>query len=206
MIPHTIKTRAKFYNDAHAKKYPDSHLTVGNRFITGVWMSGNNYKRHEPYYGAYPPNYLPRIISLFPDSERILHLFSGSLDKSTLERTFSEHEHVLIDTDPKSALKGALQIDAEGLSNALDANLAPDLVLADPPYSAEDAEHYGKALINKKKVINECWKILKPGGYLVWMDQSYPMFKKTMWKIVGTIGIIRSTNHRVRMVFIFVRL
>ena len=78
-----------------------------------------------------------------------------------------------------------------------------DLILADPPYSEEDALHYGKPMVNRNKVLSECLKILKQGGHLVWLDQALPMFRKTEWRLWGAIGVVRSTNHRVRMVFIF---
>jgi SAM-dependent methyltransferase len=121
----------------------------------------------------------------------ILHLFSGSLDDSI--------PGIKLDIKGKN---GVIEKDAEKLSGAFSEGRF-DLILADPPYSNEDALHYGTPMINRNKVVSECYKILKPGGFLVWLDQVFPMFRKTEFKLVGTIGIIRSTNHRVRCVFIF---
>ena len=47
---------------------------------------------------------------------------------------------------------------------------------------------------------------MKPGGNLVWLDQAWPMFRKDELRIWGVICVIRSTNHRVRAVFIFEKL
>jgi 16S rRNA G966 N2-methylase RsmD len=92
--------------------------------------------------------------------------------------------------------------DAENLSNYFNPSTF-EIIYADPPYSEEDARNYGFPLINRNKVIKEAYKVLIPGGFLVWLDQVFPMYRKVDYKLVGTINIIRSTNHRVRDVFIF---
>ena len=80
------------------------------------------------------------------------------------------------------------------------------LILADPPYSEEDAKRYGTPMVNRNTALKEATKILKPGGNLVWLDQVWPMFRKAELRLWGVIGVIRSTNHRVRAVFIFEKL
>jgi hypothetical protein len=50
-----------------------------------------------------------------------------------------------------------------------------DLVVADPPYSASDAERYGVAMVNRNKVMHELGERLPPGAFVVWLDQVYPM-------------------------------
>ena len=47
---------------------------------------------------------------------------------------------------------------------------------ADPPYSIEDSEHYANAMVDRKKVLSECAIVLRPGGYVVWIDQALPVF------------------------------
>ena len=95
--------------------------------------------------------------------------------------------------------------DAEQLSDCFVVNNGFKLIIADPPYTPEDAKKYGYKMPNRKKVLSECYKVVCPGGYLVWLDTRVPMWRKKEWKMVGTIGIVRSSNHRVRMVFIFKR-
>ena len=183
MENYSLIERAEFYKN----KFPYWPTPrADKRWLDGVWLLGNNYKG-SGLYGSYPPNYLKRIMSLFPDAKRILHLFSGSLQKGN---------YIRFDINKPSDIIG-------------DAHKLPfkpnsfDLILADPPYSLEDAKHYGKPLINRNKVVFQCSSILEPKGYLVWLDQVLPMFKKENLNLCGLIGIVRSTNHRFRIVSIF---
>lgn len=128
---------------------------------------------------------------MFPDMEDILHLFSGSLGY-TAGTNF--------DMNP------SLNVDVVGDANQLSNYFLPntfDLILADPPYSVSDAEHYGTPMINRNRVISECYKVLRPGGFICWLDQVLPMYRKVELQLVGTIGIVRSTNHRFRILCIF---
>ena len=178
--------RAKLYTEAFPK-YPP--LRADARWIDGLWFMGNNYKG-SGYYGAYPPQYLRRVMSMFPDAERILHLFSGSLPAGDYIR-FDDKQ-------------GDVQGNAEKLSEYFGQQF--DLILADPPYSAEDCDHYGTPMVNRNKVLRECAKVLEPDGCVIWLDQVLPMFKKTELHLCGAVGIVRSTNHRFRVVTIFKRL
>lgn len=181
--------RAILYNKAFPNFPP---LVFTDRWVYGIWMLGNDYRNKTTYYGAYPPTYLKRIISMFPDSEEVLHLFSGSLDKSV--------KGIRLDINPD--LKPDIIGDASKLSEIFEPKRF-DLILADPPYSNDDAKRYGTPLIKRNIVVSECFKVLKPEGYLIWLDQVLPMYRKDELKLVGTIGIIRSTNHRFRVVSIF---
>jgi len=188
-----LSDRAKLYNDSYPN-YPP--LVVSGRWLYGMWMIGNNYRSKRKFYGEYPPSFLERIMSMFPDCEEIVHLFSGSLDENTTGIRFDINP----DLDPTPNIIG----DAHRLSEYFEED-SVDLIIADPPYSEEDAAHYGTPLINRNKVVKECHKILKPGGFLVWLDQAYPMYRKNELHLVGTIGIIRSTNHRFRVCLIWER-
>jgi len=53
-----------------------------------------------------------------------------------------------------------------------------DLILADPPYSAEDADHYGTPLVNRNKVVETPSERMARGAHLAWLDQSQPMYAK----------------------------
>lgn len=174
-------------------KFPAPQVVNGTR-IESLWIMGNCYQT-SGYYGAYPHGYLDRVMSMFPDvlQDNILHLFSGSLPPGRYAR---------FDRRPES---GAEYI---GDANNLAVITLPrgfDMILADPPYSQEDAEHYGTCLISRKKVMEQCACILKPGGWLIWLDQVLPMFGKKEWDWSMAIGMVKSTNHRVRGVFGFRR-
>lgn len=78
----TIQDRVNFYN----VKFPKwSKCHIHNKIIYGFWLIGVWYNtanlRGFSFYGAYPPHYLERIRALFPECRKILHLFSGVLEK-----------------------------------------------------------------------------------------------------------------------------
>lgn len=184
----TLSERAELY---HVKFPSWPGLRATDRWIDGMWIMGNNY-RTSGYYGAYPHTYLDRVSSLFPDAERVLHLFSGSLPPGNYTRLDCLSE------------KGDVVGDAEALSSVFPERRF-DLIYADPPYSVEDCEHYGCPMVNRNKVVAECTKVLEPGGFLVWLDQVLPMFRKDELHMCGVIGMVKSTNHRFRVVTIFKR-
>lgn len=73
----TIQERAARYNAAFPQ-FPDSHFMISDRWVSATWILGNDY-RGSGMYGSYPPGYLPRITTMFPDVSTPLHLFGGSL-------------------------------------------------------------------------------------------------------------------------------
>ena len=182
--------RMELYNESFPK-YPP--LVHSNGWVYGVWMLGQNYKG-SGYYGSYPPTYLKRIMSMFPDAKDVLQLFSGSLTEDVIGDR--------LDVNPD--LNPDICVDAHYLSDAVKKKY--DLVLADPPYSNEDANKYGTSMVNRNKVIKECSKVLKQGGNLIWLDQVLPMFRKDDLSMWLTIGLVRSTNHRFRVVVGFEKL
>jgi len=180
MKDYSLKERADFY----ASTFPSFPAPrTDERWLDTIWVLGNNYKG-SGFYGAYPPNYIKRVTSMFPDAERVLHLFSGSIP---------DGDYFKFDTDIG---------DAHHLSNYFEP-CTFDLIMADPPYSVEDAEHYGTPMINRNTVLRECGIVLDTGGYIVWLDQVLPMFRKAELHLCGLIGIVRSTNHRFRVASIF---
>lgn len=202
MKPYTLQQRCAFYNTAF-HKWPDSHLWVGSRFIRGIWMIGNNFRNKSNYYGAYPRGYLQRVMSMFPDTEKILHLFSGSLRWVDLNEDFPNHKHILLDINGNG--DDTFIGHAEEVAKFFEKKYF-DLCLADPPYSIDDQQKYKiEYPVNRGKVMREVWGVMQSGSYMVWLDQVKPMFRKDQWHFCGTIGVDRSTNHRVRMVYIFRR-
>lgn len=47
---------------------------------------------------------------------------------------------------------------------------------------------------------------MAPGTHIVWLDQVLPMYRKDAFAIEAVIGMVKSTNHRFRVVTIFRRL
>lgn len=192
MKPYTLHQRADFYN----RSYPQLlRLEVGvhasRPFLHGFWFVGGG--NVSDFYGSYQTGYLERIDVLFPDAEKVVHLFSGSLPPSP--------KYTRVGIDGTGEYKSDLQIDAHHLSSYLKFN--PDLIMADPPYSVEDSEHYKCAMVNRAKVLDECCTVLRPGGFVVWQDQALPTFSNEKVRMVGAINYIRSTGNRFRTVTIF---
>ena len=185
MKVHSLKERANWYNQAFPQYAKYAWLQASPYWLWGIWSIGNNYKG-SGYYGSFPPKILDRIMSMFPDAVNILHLFSGSLDNKVKGDRFD------INPDLKPDIVG----DAHDLSNLVKKKY--DLIIADPPYSGEDAEHYGTPMVNRNKVVEECVKILYPHGFLLVLDQTLPMYKKRELNRCISIGVERSTNHRFR--------
>ncbi|MGA9868569.1 MAG: hypothetical protein WBQ75_19250 [Acetobacteraceae bacterium] len=159
----------------------------------GTWIMGNDYRVKSTYYGGYPAGYLRRIKALFPDKNRTLHLFSGQVDLTAFPGD-------TVDINP--ALKPTYVDDAQTLlSVPLETY---DLVLADPPYSVEDADHYQTTMI-KRNVVMRALQRLPIGAHIVWLDQVLPMYRKDAFEQEAAIGMWKSTNHRFRGITIFCR-
>lgn len=163
-------------------------------WLMGVWVLGNLYKRQSGLYGAFPGNLLKRVQALFPDRTETLHLFSGSLLSGPNEVTLDCQSYLGVSPS------------VFGLAQRLP--FLPetfDFVLADPPYSAKDAEHYQTPMIARGPVMREIGNVVRPGGFLCWLDAVRPMYNKAMWKQIGAIAVLVSTNTRVRCLSIFER-
>jgi hypothetical protein len=169
------------------------HMAAGpDGYLFGIWRMGNNYKVKSGYYGGYPATYLARIKALFPDKKRVLHLFSGHVDLALIPGD-------TVDLDPLAEptyLDDAQSLEAVPLEEY-------DLVLADPPYSVEDAEHYAPTMIKRNKVFKALGARLTDGCHVVWLDQTLPIYRKDLFVAEGAIGVVRSTNHRFRVVSFF---
>jgi hypothetical protein len=185
---------ARIANYDRVTGFPKSLFIAGDGRVVGTLIMGNNYRVKSNFYGGYPAGYLRRVKSLFPEKQNVLHLFSGKVDTEA----FPGHR---VDLNPE--LQPDYLDDAQTLENVpLDLY---DLVLADPPYSVEDAEHYGPSMINRNKVMTALAR-LPTGAHVVWLDQVLPMYSKAVWSIDAVIGMVRSTNHRFRVITIFRRL
>ena len=182
--------------DAYVRitRYPRSLFVGEDGRIVGTWIMGNAYGVKSGYYGGYPHGYLARVKAMFPDKQRALHVFSGRVDQSAWPGD-------TVDLNP--AMEPTYLDDAQSLSAVPLEHY--DIVLADPPYSVEDAEHYQPSMVKRNKVMRALTG-LSPGAHVVWLDQVLPMYRKTDWRVIAVIGMVKSTNHRFRVVTIFERI
>ncbi len=174
-------------------KFPRSLFQAEDGRVVGTWIMGNDYRVKSTYYGGYPAGYLRRVMALFPDKQKTLHLFSGKVDLVAAPGDTA-------DTNP--ALDPTYVDDAHHLTNVPLEKY--DLVLADPPYSVEDCDHYGTSMVKRNTVLRALQK-LPSGAHIVWLDQVLPMYRKDCFVLEATIGMWKSTNHRFRGITVFRR-
>lgn len=186
-----MELKDRIDNYVKVTKYPRSLFISEDNRIVGTWIMGNAYGVKSGYYGGYPAGYLARIKAMFPDKKRALHVFSGRVDQSAWP---GDTVDLNIDVEP------TFLDDAQSLKN-VPLELY-DIILADPPYSVEDAEHYVPSMVKRNKVMDALSRVAA-GTHVVWLDQVLPMYRKADWRIVAVIGMVKSTNHRFRVVSIF---
>lgn len=177
-----------------ATQFPRSLFVGEDGRIVGTWIMGNDYRVKSGYYGGYPAGYLRRVRALFPEKRCVLHLFAGKVDLAALPG----------DTvDINAELAPTYVDDAQRLERVPVEKY--DLVLADPPYSVEDAERYQTTMVKRNAVMAALGARLQPGAHVAWLDQVLPMYRKDQFAIVGVIGMVKSTNHRFRVLTLFER-
>lgn len=190
-----LSPQARIDNYHKVTGFPQSLWVGGDGRIAGIFIMGNDYRVKSKFYGGYPAGYLRRMRALFPEKERVLHLFSGKVDTAVFPGT-------TVDINP--ALHPDIVDDAHTLS------LVPledfDLLLVDPPYSHEDSEHYGTQMVNRNVIMRMLGQRLRPGTHVAWLDQVLPMYRKADFRTVAHIGMVKSTNHRFRVVTVFQKL
>lgn len=175
-------------------KFPRSLFVAEDGRVVGTWIMGNDYRVRSGYYGGYPAGYLRRVAALFPDRRRVLHVFSGAVDLGAMPGD-------TVDCNP--SLSPTFVADAHDLSRVPLADY--DLILADPPYSIEDAERYRTTMVKRNVVMRSLAAGAASGARVVWLDQVLPMYRKAEWDIEAVVGIVKSTNHRFRVMTIFRR-
>lgn len=184
----------RIHNYVRMTGYPCSLFIAGDGRVVGTWIMGNSYKVSNGLYGGYPDTYLKRIKALFPEKQSVLHIFSGMVDQTIMSGD-------TVDINPE--YNPTYVDDAQRLEHVpLECY---DLVMADPPYSNDDAMRYGTTMV-KRNVVVQALQRVRTGTHVVWLDQVLPMYRKDAWKIVACIGMVKSTNHRFRMITIFERL
>jgi len=173
---------------------PRSMFVMADGSVVGTWRMGQDYRVKSGYYGGYPATYLRRVKSLFPEKQFPLHLFSGKVD---------------LDTFPGDTVDVSPELNPTYLDDAQSLAQVPvgcyDLVLADPPYSVEDAEHYQTSMVKRNLVMRSLQR-LRPGAHVVWLDQVLPQYRKDFFALEFLVGMVKSTNHRYRVINIFRRL
>ena len=161
------------------------------RPICDVWLlaRGAGSSGKPAYYGAFPSGFLRRAKDfLLAGAEgRICHLCSGAVQ---------DPNSTTVDIDP------SVQPDYVG-----DATSTPfmdnsfDAVLIDPPYTEEDARHYGDCpLPPLPALLKEACRIVKPGGKVGLLHLLVPRIPVGyVPRYVALIAIITGSSQRIRV-------
>lgn len=167
------------------RQFPKYPITVCDKgWVYGVWYCGTAWDKVR-LHGQYPPTFLKRALSLFPDARDILHCPSGTVIGPG----------VTVDLMRDEVRCPQIQADASNLP--FEENTF-DLWLSDPPYTPKDSEKYGCAPFPLGKMVKEAHRVLRPNGYLGLLHTYYPSYRRKEWKLEGLIcvvtGFLRATR------------
>lgn len=176
-------------------KYP---MTVEDKgWVYGVWYCGTSWQKVS-LHGQYPPGFLKRALALFPDAARVLHAPSGTLESWALPSGHTTFDMVEDDVRKPDVMGDCAALPFDDGSF--------DLVLSDPPYTKKDSEIYGCPPFPMGRFVDECHRILRPGGYMGMLHTYYPSYRRKNWKLVGLIGVVTGFSRATRIFSIFERL
>ena len=147
-----------------------------------------------PEGGGYPKGFLTKAYEILgvTDPTQVLHVCSGSMK-------------IGIRVDIRPEVEPDIVADARHLP-------FPDnsfqWIMADPPYSQEYATNlYGTGDVypNPHNLVDECLRVLAPGGMLGFMHHIVPKFHKP-GKIVKVYGISQGPGYNIRAWSVFSKL
>jgi len=110
--------------------------------------------------------------------------------------------HITIDMVSDAARHPMMRANCESLPFR-DASF--DLVLSDPPYTAEDSKIYGCPPFSTRKAMREFRRVLRPGGCLGMLHTYYPDYSRKEWDLCALIAVVTGFRRATRMFSIFER-
>lgn len=174
------------------------------RPITDVWFLARSKVK---YYGAYPAGFLERARALLGVGydDKVLHVCGGKVREYPYPRfALGRHDYTL-DADP------ALAPDFVGYAGH-PLPMPPNggqwaAVLADPPYSPEDAERHAPgptAYPLPSEVVRRMVDAVRPGGRVGILHYVVPRPTKEV-RFVAAVAVITGYGNRVRVFSVFER-
>jgi hypothetical protein len=167
---------------------------------TETWWTCRSWLK---FYGAYPRGFLAKARGLVlagqPFDSPILHVCSGRV-RDYQTRGFGPNDKCL-DLDPN--LKPDILADVRDPESYNSQAWAA--ILADPPYSEEDADHYspGRAVFPSPYVIvKNAIRVLEPGRRVGIFHLFAPQAPKDS-KFVACVTVLTGFNNRVRVFSVY---
>lgn len=172
------------------------------RPITDLWfLARAKLKGGRKYYGAYLGGFPERARVLVGAGlhDAVLHVCGGQARHYPYKGGFGPNDKTL-DLDPATE-PDYLQDAASALPEGFRA------IIADPPYSEEDAEHYipGRAQYpSPSRIVARAIEALPIGGRVGIIHYILPKCPKDA-KFVASVGILCGFNNRIRVFSVFER-
>ena len=175
------------------------------RPITDFWFLA---RPKVPYYGAYPNGFLERARALLGvhRDESVLHVCGGAAKRYPTWRRYAPNDRTL-DLDPR--LKPDYLQDArEPLPPHGDVTRGGWAgVLADPPYTPDDARHYRPSptvMPTAGRCLRNGLAAVRPGGRVGVLHYLLPRPPKDA-RFIAAVAVIVGYDNRVRVFSVFER-
>lgn len=170
------------------------------RPITDVWILARPMVK---YYGAYPSGFLTRARDLLSVTinDPLLHVCSGAVTQYKLGG-LGRHDKTL-DIDP--TLRPDYVQDCRSAWPLGAKNEGWRAILADPPYTEADAEHYvsGSGTFPQAgELVKLAYEALQPGGKFGLLHYLWPKPPDGM-RSVAAIPVLVGFNNRVRIFSVY---
>jgi hypothetical protein len=187
------------------------------RPITDVWILARPKVK---YYGAYPNGFLERARALLGVTpfDSVLHVCGGrAREYPAKPRGFGPNDKTL---DMDAALSpDFLQPATDKLpcrkhfGSAADCLRYPQFsdcgwpaLIADPPYTEADADHYapGRDVFpSANKILRNMLDVVRPGGRVGMLHYVLPQPPREGVRFVACVGVIAGYNNRMRVFSVF---
>jgi hypothetical protein len=181
---------------------------VSYRPITDVWLLARaKLKGGRKYYGSYLGGFPERARVLLGASidDPVLHVCGGMARYYPYKAGFGPNDKTL-DLDPATEpdfLGDACAPLPNGIQNALCPTFRA--MLADPPYSEADAEHYAPGAAkypSPGKIVQNMVNALPVGGRAGIIHYMVPRCPKNA-KFIACVGVVCGFNNRIRAFTVF---
>ena len=171
------------------------------RPITDTWFLAPS---KVGYYGAYPNGFLQRArVLLCRLNEPLLHVCSGMVHHYP-GYGFGPYDKRL-DLDPECAptylqdARDPFPVNPYGKGDW-------PAILADPPYTPEDADHYNvgrDVLPTPKQLLKNAWLVLKRGARVGILHQVHPSGPSSDARLAACITVIQGQNQKARIFTVY---